>query len=223
MGKYQAQDVKLKQLIIVFLIAYFLLPKLGFPQQIMGVLEPENDDEARLNRLLPPYQIMDVVGVTKGMVVAEIGAGRGRFFVQLAVRVGETGKVYAEDIDASALRHLENRCEKWGIFNVETILGNVIDPKLPVGELDLIFVVSSYHHFKDPAVLIRNARSALKPEGRLAIAEWLPWNENDREGTTPDDMVTQMKSAGYVLISTEKLEVAKPLNIYIFRTISIMN
>ena len=51
----------------------------------------------------------------------------------------------------------------------------------------------------------------------MAIAEWLLWTENDREGTTPEEMVAQMKSAGYVLMITEKLEVDKPLNIYIFR------
>ena len=162
--------MNLRQLLAIFIISFLLLPLAGSTQQTSGVLEPENDDEARLNRLLPPDKIMDAVGITQGMVVAEIGTGRGRFLVQLAVRVGETGKVYAEDIDATALRHLENRCEKWGLFNVETIQGDVTDPKLPVGELDLIFVVSSYHHFKDPVTLIRNARSALKPDGDSGMA-----------------------------------------------------
>jgi len=62
-----------------------------------GVLAPENANEARLNRLQPPDKVMDAIGVSSGMVVAEIGAGRGRYVVQLAVRVGENGKVYAED------------------------------------------------------------------------------------------------------------------------------
>lgn len=214
------KDLNIKHPFIIIIIAFLLLPLSGLSQQITGILDPENDNEARLNRLLPPDEIMDAVGITPGMVLAEIGAGRGRFVVQLAVRVGETGKVYAEDIDAAALRHVENRCEKWGLFNVETILGDVTDPELPVGDLDLIFVVSSYHHINDPVALLHKARSTLKTDGRLAIAEWLPWNESDREGTTPEDIVAQMKSAGYELISTEKLEVAKPLNVYIFRPIS---
>ncbi len=208
--------MNLKHLFTIFIIIFLLLPISGNSQQIEGVLDPEDDNEARLNRLLPPEEVMDAVGITKGMVLAEIGAGRGRFVMQLAVRVGETGKVCAEDIDEAALRHLEGRCEKWGLFNVEIILGDVTNPKLPVGELDLIFVVSSYHHFRDPVELMRNARSALKTDGRLAIVEWLPWNKNDREGTTPDDLEAQMKAAGYRLISTERLEVSKPLNIYIF-------
>jgi SAM-dependent methyltransferase len=194
-----------------------------FPRQDRGVLEPENDDEARLNRLLPPDKIMDAAGVAQGMIVAEIGAGHGRFVVHLAVRLGETGIIYAEDIDAAALRHTERRCEKWGLNNVETIQGDIADPKLPVGKLDLIFVVSSYHHFEDSVPLLQKARSALKVDGRLVIAEWLPWNENDREGTTPEDMTAQIKSAGYELMRTEKLDVAKPLNIYIFRSSPMIN
>jgi SAM-dependent methyltransferase len=97
--------------------------------------------------------------------------------------------------------------------------GGSHEPYASGRELDLIFVVSSYHHFKDPVALMRNARPPLKADGRLAIAEWLPWNEHDREGTTPEDMEAQMKAAGYKLMSTIGLDVSKPLNIYIFRAV----
>ncbi len=70
------------------------------PKKPSGVLAPENANEARLNSLQPPAKVLDVIGVRPGMTVAEIGAGRGRYAVQLAVRVGPGGKVYAEDIDA---------------------------------------------------------------------------------------------------------------------------
>ena len=209
-----------RNLYVLFISVFLLLSVSGIAQEQKGVLEPEDENEARLNRLQPPEMVMDAVGIAPGMILAEIGAGRGRYVVQLAVRVGETGKIYAEDIDAAALRHLENRCKKWGLVNVETILGDVTNPKLPEGELDLIFVISSYHHFRDPVALIRNAKSALKKEGRLAIVEWLPWSADDREGTLPEDMEAQMKAAGYELVSTQTLSLAKPLNIYIFRPFS---
>lgn len=94
-------------------------------QEKETVLTPETSNEAMLNRLQPPAQVMDAIGVEPGMVVAEIGAGRGRYVVQLAMRVGETGKVYAEDIDSAALDHLAKRCSRWNLENVETILGDV--------------------------------------------------------------------------------------------------
>ena len=109
---------------------------------LQGALEPENENEARLNRLQPPDRVMDAVGVAPGQVVAEIGAGRGRYAVQLAARVGAEGRVYAEDIDADALKYLRARCDRWNIRNVETVLGEVNHPRLPPDSLDLIFIIS---------------------------------------------------------------------------------
>jgi len=188
----------------------------GF-QDWEGALKPENFNEARLNRLQPPDRVMDAIGLAPGMTVAEIGAGQGRYVMQFANRVGKSGKVYAEDIDAGALRHLEDRCKRWGIVNVETVLGEVMNPKLPEGSLDLIFVISSYHHFDDPVELLRNARSALKPTGVMAIGEWLPEDKDSGEGTTPETMTAQMKDAGYRLERIETFLKANNMYIYIFR------
>ena len=161
-----------KSIFILSLIAFTASTgSLSLAQVIPDVLKPANRNEARLNGLQPPDQVMDAIGVKAGMVVAEIGAGRGRYVVQLAVRVGESGKVYAEDIDLKSLQYLEKRCERGGLKNVTTILGEVTEPKLPQGELDLVFVISSYHHFADPVALMRNARPALKPTGIVAIGE----------------------------------------------------
>jgi ubiquinone/menaquinone biosynthesis C-methylase UbiE len=197
-------------IIIILLVFFFVIAYAGISQEQQNVLTPESANEARLNRLQPPDQVMDAIGINPGMVVAEIGAGRGRYVVQMAVRVGETGKVYAEDIDAAALQHLNKRCEKWGLQHVQTILGDVTDPKLPKGEVDVIYVISAYHHFNDPVKLMRNARPSLKPGGILAIIEWL-------SVTSPEQVETQMNAAGYKLERTETFLEKNDLYIYIFR------
>ncbi len=208
-----------KRHIILITILIFLITSVAAQdaREKQGVLAPEDANEARLNSLQPPDKVMDAIGVSPGMVVAEIGAGRGRYVVQLAVRVGDNGKVYAEDIDAEALKYLEKRCARWGLENVETVVGNVMDPKLPEGKLDLIFVISSYHHFEDPVALLRNARSALKPDGVLAIGEWFPTDERPQSGTMPEKMEAQMNAAGYILERMETFLKANRMNIYIFR------
>ena len=198
-------------------LALVVLALPGVPRQAQDVRKAENWNEERLNGLQPPDQVMDAIGLKPGMTVAEIGAGRGRYVVHLAVRAGRSGKVYAEDIDAPSLKHLEARCRNGGLENVSTILGDVADPKLPAGELDLIFVISSYHHFDDPVTLMRNARPSLKPGGRLAICEWLPRGKDTPESTTPEEMEAQMKAAGYTLERIDKLLEANRMYIYIFR------
>ena len=118
--------------------------------------------------------------------------------------------MYAEDIDAASLQHLERRCERWGLEHVQAILGDVTDPKLPEGELDVIFVISAYHHFQDPVALMRKARPSLKPDGVVAIGEWL-------NSTSPDRVEAQMKAAGYKLERIETFLEKNNLYIYIFR------
>ncbi len=100
----------------------------AFPQVEKNRLAPENANEARLNGLQPPDKVMDIIGLAAGMRIAEIGAGRGRYVVHLADRVGPEGRVYAQDIDAEALRHCAERCRRCGFNNVETILGDQTDP-----------------------------------------------------------------------------------------------
>lgn len=210
-GEIHMLIVKIRRIYVLLFVFMALATSVIFAQDTKGVLEPENSNEARLNRLQPPEQVMDAIGIAPGMSVAEIGAGRGRYVVQLAVRVGPNGKVYAEDIDAGALEHLENRCKRWELKNVEAILGDVVDPKLPKRDLDVIFIISAYHHFEDPVKLLRNARPALKPGGKVAIGEWI-------KSTPPDRMESQMKAAGYTLERIEKFLEKNDLYIYIFRS-----
>lgn len=182
-----------------------------------GVLTPENANEARLNRLQPPDKVLDVIGVRPGMVVAEIGAGRGRYAVQLAARVGRAGRVYAEDIAGDALAHLRQRCRRWGLENVTTVLGDVTDAKLPAGQLDVIWIVNSYHHFDDPVTLLRRARSALKSDGRLAIGDWITIHEAGRRSKTSATIIREVESAGYSLLRVETFLKANNFLIYLFR------
>jgi SAM-dependent methyltransferase len=200
----------------LFLLLMLLCLGLGSSEIPQGVLAPENANEARLNGLQPPSRVLDAIGVRPGMTVAEIGAGQGRYAVQLAVRVGAGSKVYAEDIDADALDHLRRRCRRWKLGNVETVLGDVTDPKLPTGRLDLIWIVSSYHHFDDPVALLRRARPALKPDGRLAIGEWISIHETDRHGTSPENIIRQVEAAGYVFERSETFLKANNFLIYLF-------
>lgn len=202
---------------IGLLVGIFLLMGPGAmrpDQTLTGMLDPEDMNEARLNRLHPPDQVMDAFGIKPGMIVAEIGAGHGRFVVHLAVRVGQNGKVYAEDINETALSYLARRCYRWYLDNVETILGDVNDPMLPEGQMDCIVVILSYHHFDDPVALLGKARRALKPDGMLAICEWVPL---PGEGTPPEILKKQMEAAGYVLERMETFLQHNGVILYLFR------
>jgi SAM-dependent methyltransferase len=117
----------------------------------------------------PPEKVIQVIGVEPGMVIGEVGAGRGRYTLPLAWRVGTAGKIYANDIDENALSTIRERCEQSGISNVETILGKEDNPLLPKQALDMAIMVWVFHHLDNPTPLLENLRPSLKPGAPLVI------------------------------------------------------
>jgi ubiquinone/menaquinone biosynthesis C-methylase UbiE len=157
--------------------------------------------EERWNRYQPPEMVMDSIGVRAGMVVAEVGAGKGRYVVHMAARVGGEGKVYANDIDEEKLEYLQARCEREGLDNVETILGEVENPLLPQGEIDLVYLINTYHDLDKPVELMRNIIPALKPGGVLVIIEQDTQKSSSKHhAIDQDELFDQAERAGYVLV-----------------------
>ncbi len=172
--------------------------------------------EKEYNKWQPPDKILDAMGVKEGMVIGEIGAGGGRFTVWFADRVGESGKVFANDIDMAALLHLKKRCQKLKFTNVIPRIGKGTDPNIPLGVLDIAFMIGTYHHLDDPVGLIRNIIPTLKPDGILAIVE----NDQEKSGwtshTTPKDtLIAQVGQAGFELIKIDTF--LQRDNIYYFQ------
>jgi ubiquinone/menaquinone biosynthesis C-methylase UbiE len=127
--------------------------------------------EKSANSIQPPKEVMDLIGVRPGLVIGEVGAGRGRVTVHLADRVGAKGKIFANDIDAAALDYLKERCRRQGISNVETILGRIDDARLPANSLDLVFMAWVFHHVDRPVPLLKSLLPSLKPWGSVVMVE----------------------------------------------------
>ncbi|MBN1273065.1 MAG: class I SAM-dependent methyltransferase [Candidatus Aminicenantes bacterium] len=122
----------------------------------------------------PPEKIMDTAGIKPGMVIGEVGAGRGRFTMHLTRRVGPKGKIFANDIDAEALAYLRELCKRANINHVKTILGEETDHLFPKKFLDMIFMVWTYHYVKKPLPLLKNLPRSLKPGGTVVLVEPKP-------------------------------------------------
>lgn len=119
-----------------------------------------------------PESALDSIGIKPGMTVADVGAGSGYFTVRMSKRVGNDGKVYAQDIQPEMLRILRRRLEKANFTNIETVLGTEGDPKLPADKMDLILMVDVYHEFAQPQKMLRKLRESLKDDGRMVLLEY---------------------------------------------------
>lgn len=164
------------------------------------------DWEKELNKRQPPVKIMDAIGLKQGMVIGEVGAGTGRMTMWLADRVGQSGKVYANDIDRSALDYLKRRCRRDGFKNVEVVMGEMDDPGFHESSLDVAFMINVYHHLANPVAILHNLRPSLKSDGMLAIVECDPekvdWG--DEHGCSrKKDMIEDLRMAGFKVVRIE--------------------
>jgi predicted methyltransferase len=118
-----------------------------------------------------PSEVMDVLGITAGSSVADVGSGDGYFTFHLAGRVGPGGRVYAVDIARDDLEAIRRRARDEGLAHIETILGETDDPLLPEAALDVVLVVNAYHEMSEHDAMLRGIHRSLKPGGRLAIID----------------------------------------------------
>lgn len=107
-----------------------------------------------------------------GMSVCDLGCGNGFYTLKLANWVGNSGRVYAVDIQQEMLHLLDARARADGISNIKPVLGSAIDPRLPESSQDLILLVDVYHEFSHPEPMLRAIRKSLKPGGRVALVEF---------------------------------------------------
>jgi len=119
-----------------------------------------------------PDEAIRVLAIPRGATVADIGAGSGYMTVRLAARVGSEGRVYANDLQPQMLEMLRRRLDREKIGNVTLVLGDVDDPKLPDGSIDLALMVDVYHELARPQLMLQKLRQALKPSGRLVLVEY---------------------------------------------------
>jgi predicted methyltransferase len=106
----------------------------------------------------------------EGSKVAEIGSGAGYFALKLASMVGSKGSVFAIDILKEPLAFLWIRARVRRQSQLQVILGDQDDPHLLQG-LDAVLIANTYHEFKNPQAIADRVFQALRPGGRLVVAD----------------------------------------------------
>ena len=116
--------------------------------------------------------IVSTLDLKAGQAVADIGAGTGAFSAELAARVGASGRVFALDISPRFIERLRARVRAEGLAQVTVKRSKPDDLTLPAGSIDAAFVCDTYHHFDNPAAILKTIFEALKPGGRLVIVDF---------------------------------------------------
>jgi len=123
-------------------------------------------------------RVMDLLHITPGKTVADIGAGGGWFSVIAARRVGPKGTVLAEDINPQYIEAIRKRAASERLANIQPVLGTPDDPKLPPESVDALLMLKVYHEIAHPQLVLAALHAAMRPGARFGII--------DRNGTGAD-------------------------------------
>lgn len=131
-------------------------------------------DTPMRRRLYHPERLAERF-VKPGDRVLDFGCGPGFFTREFAKRVGESGRVYAVDLQEEMLKIVRGKMESEGLqLRVVTHQCRPDSINLPpdlAGTFDAAFMIFVVHEVPDPAKLFGEIRTLLKPGGTLFFSE----------------------------------------------------
>ena len=127
-----------------------------------------------LRRLYQPQESILGEFVKPGMTVLDIGPGMGYFSLWMASAVTETGRVVGVDIQPKMIAALSRRAAKRGLKErIDARLCS--DSSLRIddlaGQVDFALAFAVMHEVPDALPMLDQISAALKPGGRLLLAE----------------------------------------------------
>jgi ubiquinone/menaquinone biosynthesis C-methylase UbiE len=155
-----------------------------------------------------PDEVIQALALPPGACVADIGAGGGYFTERFSRVVGDSGRVFATDVQPVLLRKLEKRVAKQSLTNVTVIHAAFDDPTLPERSCDLAFLSSVYKEIDGRVEYMQRLRRALKAGGRVAVLEYRPGADargpQKKDRLAESQVLQEMAAAGYRL--TERFD-----------------
>jgi ArsR family transcriptional regulator len=143
-----------------------------------------------LLRILPP------------LTVADLGAGEGLLSELLARRCK---KVIAVDNSEKIVAFGAAKAKKNGLKNLEFRLGDLQNPPIEAGSMDVVILSQALHHAEAPASALLATYRLLKPHGQILILDLLKHNfDKARElygdhwlGFAESDLQRWLEAAGF--------------------------
>lgn len=173
-------------------------PASPFPapaRPVAAIESPGWNSEIARDRAGEARRVFDILALTPGVRVADIGAGSGYYTVRLAERLGTRSVIYAEDIKESYLGELQARLEHEKIRGVTLVLGGAADPQLPPASVTVALLAHMYYEIASPYEFLYNLAPAIVPGGRVAVVD--VDRPVSRHGTPARLLRCEMGAMGY--------------------------
>ena len=138
------------------------------------------------------------LGKIKGLSVADFGAGVGAYTMALAKKVGDSGRVYAIEVQKDLLKNIKNTATSLGLTNVEVLWGDIERmeaTKLADKSVDIVVATDVMFQVEDKPSFVAEVKRVLKPKGRVLFVDWK--DSYGGLGPRPKDVVSPDEARDY--------------------------
>lgn len=142
-----------------------------------------------------PNQILEEVGIQKGSVIADLGAGSGHYTFAGARLTGGDGKVYSLEVQKDLVEKLKNEAERNHLTNVSAIWCNIEKiggTKLSDAVIDLAIVANVFFQIEDRKDFLKEIHRILKQSGRILLVDWT--DSHSGMGPAPKDVIRESEA-----------------------------
>src|SRR5262249_31796118 len=119
-------------------------------------------------------QLASVLGLREGSRVADVGAGKGEYALELARLLGPLGHVFAPELDSKRRQQILSASARAGLGHLSVVEAGEVDTGLERDCCDAILMRGVYHHVTRPVETNASLYRALRPGGRLAVVDFPP-------------------------------------------------
>ena len=114
--------------------------------------------------------LLDRLGLRDGHVCLDVGCGGGDITLELARRVGPSGRAVGFDMDPTLVQIARDEATQHGVSNVEFDVADVRRPRTDAG-FDVVYARFLLTHVGDPAAVLTSFHDWLRPGGVVAVED----------------------------------------------------
>lgn len=137
------------------------------PSELAWLVEIENP----LARATHSVEVIRRLAVRPGSRVIDVGCGPGRVAIPMAEAVGAQGEVVALDVQPEMLSRVRAKAAQHHLTNLRLSRMDGNRDEIAVAESDATVMIMMVGEVSHPERLLAAVSAALKPDGKLLIAE----------------------------------------------------
>jgi len=148
----------------------------------------------RIRDLLHPrLDVLKEAGIEPGFSILDYGCGPGSYIVPLTQLVGNSGEIYALDINPYAIKAVRKIAARKELANIKTIESDC-NTGLPNNHVDVALLYDTFHDLLQPDDVLRELHRVLKSGSTLSFSD---------HHMKAQDIIRRVTKAGWFKFSTK--------------------